>query len=42
MKHRKIVRAVLIGGIVLFCLVGIGLRAQQDKYPESARWARVL
>jgi hypothetical protein len=32
MKHRKIVRAVLIGGIVLFCLVGIGLRAQQDKY----------
>ena len=33
MKHRgKIVRAVLIVGIVLSGLVGIGLRAQQDKY----------
>jgi hypothetical protein len=32
MKQRKIFRYVLIVGIVLFGLVGIGLRAQQDKY----------
>jgi hypothetical protein len=32
MKHRKIFPAVLIVGIVLSGLVGIGLRAQQDKY----------
>jgi hypothetical protein len=32
MKHRKIFRAVLIVGIALSGPVGIGLRAQQDKY----------
>jgi hypothetical protein len=33
MKHRKIFRAVLIVGIVVFSgLVALGLRAQQDKY----------
>jgi|SRR5580704_1521525 hypothetical protein len=32
MKHRKIFRAVLIVSVVLCGLVGIGLRAQQDKY----------
>jgi len=32
MKHMKIVRAVLIVGILLSDLVGIGLMAQQDKY----------
>ncbi|MBZ5644948.1 MAG: cytochrome P460 family protein [Acidobacteriia bacterium] len=32
MKHWKIFRAVLIVGIALSGLVGIGLRAQQDKY----------
>ena len=32
MKHRKIIRAVLIVVIALSCLVGIGLWAQQDKY----------
>jgi Cytochrome P460 len=32
MKHKKMVRAVLIVGIVLSGLVGIGLTAQQDKY----------
>ena len=32
MKHRKIIRPVLIVGMLLFSLVGIGLAAQQDKY----------
>jgi hypothetical protein len=32
MKHKRIFRAVLMVGIVLSGLVGIGLRAQQDKY----------
>jgi hypothetical protein len=32
MKRRKIFPVVPIVGIVLFGLVGIGLRAQQDKY----------
>jgi hypothetical protein len=32
MKHKKIIRVVLIAGVVLSGLVGIGLRAQQDKY----------
>jgi Cytochrome P460 len=32
MKHRKIIRNVLIVGIALSGLVGIALRAQQDKY----------
>jgi Cytochrome P460 len=32
MKHRKISRTVLIVVIALSGLVGIGLRAQQDKY----------
>jgi Cytochrome P460 len=32
MKHEKIVRAVLIVGTVLSCLVGRGLTAQRDKY----------
>ena len=32
MKHKKIIRPVLIVGMVLSSLVGIGLAAQQDKY----------
>src|SRR5260221_14440599 len=32
MKHRNIFRAALIVGIVLSGSVGVGLRAQQDKY----------
>ena len=32
MKHRKILRAVLIVGMVLSSVVAIGLAAQQDKY----------
>lgn len=32
MKHTKIYRGVLIVGIALCGLVGIGLKAQQDKY----------
>jgi hypothetical protein len=32
MKHKKIFRAVLIVGIALSGLVGIALKAQQDKY----------
>jgi len=31
MKHKKIIRPVLIVGMVLSGLVGIGLAAQQDK-----------
>ena len=32
MKHRKIVRAVVIVGAVLSCMIGISMGAQQDKY----------
>ena len=32
MKHGKIFRTILIVGIALCGLVGIGLKAQQDKY----------
>jgi len=32
MEHKKIFRVVLMVGIVFCGLVGIGLRAQQDKY----------
>ena len=31
MKHKKIIRPVLIVGMVLSSLVGIGLSAQQNK-----------
>ena len=43
MKHTKVFRAVIIVGIVLCGLVGIGLRAQQDKYtlqvPDGLKFA---
>ncbi len=32
MRHGKLSRAVLIGGTVVFGLICIGLKAQQDKY----------